>query len=132
MIMKIQSVNKDLRNFGVMMGIVCIFVGLYRWYYEYYGYLIWFILAIALFFCGILFPKLMFYPYKYWMKLASILEFIITRVFLGIIFFLLITPISFILKIFKIKTLNTQIDKNINSYYTSKSTQLSKYFDRLF
>ena len=55
--------------------------------------------------------------YGYWMVLARILSWINTRVILIILYFLVFTPIGFIMKLFKKDVLEIKIQKEIKSYW---------------
>ncbi len=45
---------------------------------------------------GSIFPRSLVYPNKFWMLLAAGLGFISTRIILGIVFFLMVTPIGLV------------------------------------
>ena len=62
--------------------------------------------------CGILKPALLFYPYKFWMKLGHVLGWVNGKVILGLVFIFVVQPIAIIMKSFgydplKKKTNNT-------------------------
>ena len=46
-------------------------------------------------------PKLLYFPYKIWMKIGFILGWINSHIILGVVFFCVLFPISLIMKIFK-------------------------------
>lgn len=43
---------------------------------------------------GLLFPRALVYPHKAWMMLAEVLSYVMTRIILGLVFFLIVTPIG--------------------------------------
>lgn len=43
---------------------------------------------------GLLFPRALVYPNKAWMLLAEGLSYVMTRIILGVVFFLIVTPIG--------------------------------------
>ena len=61
----------------------------------------WWTLWVSLFFISLalIAPKLLYWPYKIWMFVASIIGFINTRLLLGATFYLLIFPIGLALKV---------------------------------
>lgn len=61
-----------------------------------------------------------------WFKLGILLGNIISPIVLGFIFFLLITPISVIGKIFKRNPLNINLDKNIKTYWIRRDNGFTK------
>ena len=46
--------------------------------------------------CGLVFPRALVYPNKAWMLFAEVLSYVMTRIILGVVFFLIITPIGLI------------------------------------
>ena len=81
-----------------------------------------------------------FYPlaikpiYRIAMKIAGVLGYINTKLLLCIIFYLVFTPISLILKVFKKDLLDIKIDKNIDSYWVNRKTKSfnPEDYERLF
>ncbi|HEY7913603.1 MAG TPA: SxtJ family membrane protein, partial [Blastocatellia bacterium] len=67
---------------------------------------------------GLLFPKALVYPNRAWMGLAEILGFIMTRVILAIVFYLLVTPIGFIKRLWGWDPLRLRADPS-QSYWKS-------------
>lgn len=57
-------------------------------------------LGSALILLGLVFPKALIQPNRAWMKLAEVLAFIMTRLILGIVFFLIVTPIGVVKRLF--------------------------------
>lgn len=51
-------------------------------------------LGILLILLGLLWPRALVFPNKAWMLLAAGLSFVTTRIILGLVFFLLVTPIG--------------------------------------
>src|ERR1044071_6349252 len=49
---------------------------------------------------GIILPRALVYPNKAWMALAEVLSFISTRIILAIVYFLVLTPIGVIKRLF--------------------------------
>ena len=47
---------------------------------------------------GVLFPGVLRYPYRLWMKLAEGISYVMTRVTLAIVFFAVVTPIGLLRK----------------------------------
>ena len=64
--------------------------------------------------------KILRFFYKLWMKFAAVLGWINTRILLTIIYFLLISPMAVILRIFGKKFLLMGFDKNASSYWEER------------
>ena len=107
--------NKILRKFGFLVGIGLPFlVGLILPLFSGHPFRYWTIwIGLPLLFIAILKPALLFYPYKFWMKLGHVLGWINSKVILGLVFIFVVQPIAIIMKFFgydplkKKKTNNT-------------------------
>jgi len=92
---------KALKSFGLMMTWAFpLFIGIIApWLISLP--LQWWTLSVSLFFVSLalIAPKLLYWPYKIWMFVASIIGFINTRLLLGATFYLLIFPIGLVLKV---------------------------------
>ncbi|RPI03857.1 MAG: hypothetical protein EHM72_00230 [Calditrichaeota bacterium] len=82
----------------------------------------WFIGA-SLFFLifGVLFPTFLKPIYKVWMFLALTLGWLMSRVLLTVVFFLLFTPIALIFKVISKDPLNRKIEKYSSSYWINRT-----------
>ena len=61
-----------------------------------------------------------------WFKFGMILNYIISPIVLGIIFFGILSPLSLVLKIFKRDELNMKIVKNVSSWKKYKQDETNK------
>ena len=68
---------------------------------------------------------------KLWFKFGKLLGFIVAPIVMGVIFFLVITPTGFIMKMFGKDILNKKYNNKINSYWVnrekSKSTMKQQF-----
>jgi hypothetical protein len=105
--MKERSLRIE-REFGLVVGTVFVLLGSW-WIYRgkfasvAYGFLL---LGSALVLLGLVWPRSLIYPNKAWMKLAEALAFVMTRLILGIVFFLIVTPIGVVKRLFGWDPLN--------------------------
>jgi multisubunit Na+/H+ antiporter MnhG subunit len=133
-IKNIKSDKSDWKKFGITMGIILTIIGLYLLWKknDYFEYL--FFLAAAFFILGLLLPVALKYVYKAWMSLAVVMGFIMTRVIMVIIFYLLVTPIGLIASVTGKKFLDMKIDKSAKSYWLSrdKSLKVKADYERQF
>ena len=111
--------KKQLRQFGLMVGGVLILIGLWKLYqgkHETARLILWSV-GVALMVTGAIVPTLLRPVYWLWMKLAHLLGWVNTRLLLGIIFFVIITPMTIVMKIFGRDALNRKINKDADSYW---------------
>ena len=119
--------KKQLREFAFLIGIgIPIFIGFIIPLLGGHSFklgTLW--ITIPVLITGIISPRLLFYPYKLWMALGYTLGWINNRIILGFVFFLVLYPISIIMKFFRYDPLRlketkkdtyreNKIDHNIN------------------
>ena len=95
--------KKQLREFGFLIGIFLplIFGFLIPILYG-HSFRVWTIwISSPLLILSIFNPSLLFFPYKIWMKLGEILGWINIRLILGLVFFIILLPISIVMRFFK-------------------------------
>ena len=119
-IKNIKGDKSDWKKFGITMGIILTIIGSYLlWkknnYFEYF-----FFVAAVFFILGLILPAALKYVYKAWMSLAVVMGFIMTRVIMVIIFYLIVTPIGLIASITGKEFLDMKIDQNAKSYWLAR------------
>tara|TARA_A100001035_G_C27764628_1_gene493002 strand:- start:1010 stop:1402 length:393 start_codon:yes stop_codon:yes gene_type:complete len=94
--------KKELREFGILIGILIPF--LIGWIFPKitgHGFNVWTAyVGITFFTFGLIKPTLLYYPYKYWIKIGNTLGWINSYIILGIVYIIVLIPISIILKVF--------------------------------
>lgn len=124
-IKNIKSDKRELRKFGITVGAMLVLIGFaFQLFANNYNvYMVVGTIGALLVLSGIIFPKILLPIHKVWMTLAVILGFVMTRVILSILFYLVVTPIGFIAKIFGKDFLNLKIEKNKNSYWQKRDDE---------
>ena len=113
------------RNFGIVFFIVFLLIALYPLTYG--GEIrIWSVLISLIFLIfGLLNSKLLSPLNKLWFKFGIFLGKIVSPLIMGIIFFLVVTPIGFIMRLLGKDVLNLKFNKN-RSYWIEKNGPKSK------
>ena len=108
------------RSFGIVFFIVFILIAFYPLINQ--GEIrIWSVLISLLFLIlGIINSKILTPLNKVWFKFGIFLGKIISPIVMGLIFFLVVTPIAFLMRILKKDLLNLKFSKN-NSYWIEKT-----------
>ena len=98
---KITFSKRKLREFGLLIGFLFpLIIGFIIPFFTGHIFKLWtLILGIILIIFAILSPNSLKYPYKLWMKTGLILGWVNSRLILGLIFLLVLIPISIIMKI---------------------------------
>ncbi len=112
------------RNFGIVFTIVFIIIGL--WPLINNGEIRYWAILIAVIFLilGLLNSRLLNPFNKIWFKFGILLSKIVSPVVMGIIFFLVVTPIGLLMKIFKKDLLNLRFNSD-DTYWIKKTDNKS-------
>ena len=113
------------RSFGIVFFLVFLIISLYPFIND--GNLrIWlFIISIIFLILGILNSKILTPLNKIWFKFGLLLGKIISPVVMGTIFFIVVTPIGLILRLFQKDVLNLKFNNN-KTYWIEKNGPKSK------
>ena len=98
-IKEIPSSKKDLRKFGLTLGVFFALLGLLFWWQGRPYFRVVFILSVIFLFFGLALPALLKPIQKIWMTLALLMGWVMTRAILGLLFYLVITPLGFIIRL---------------------------------
>ena len=130
--MKNTISKKTLRDFGLLVGLTFpILLGFIIPLLTGHDIRIWTIFfSLPLIFLALASPKMLYYPYKYWMKIGFILGYINSRIILGAVFIFILQPIAFIMKLFKYDPL--RLRKSKLSTYREMSNQKKINLKKIF
>ena len=122
-IKSIRSGKKELRQFGIIIGIACGLLGVLLWWRgkTYYSYS--FIIAAAFFFLGFTLPAALKPFHKVWMTISILMGWLMTRVILIILFYGILTPIGLIGRLCGKDFLDIKLNKKAPSYWVLRGKQ---------
>ncbi len=116
-IRSIKSSAKDLKKFGLTVGIVFLLIG-FLWLWKSKGGYVYFIFTGAFFIVFAFLAPLVLKPIqKIWMTAALAMGWVMTRVLLSIVFYLVMTPIGLIAKLMGKKFLDPALQADADSYW---------------
>lgn len=124
----------DLRKFGYVMAVFfALFFGLLvPWWWDLKSaYWPWAVAAIFLA-LALLAPKLLRGPYRFWMRLGRVLEWVNTRLVLGIVFVLVFAPLGGVLRLLGKDTLQKKWDRHLTTYRVNKVPRKANHMERQF
>jgi len=114
----IQSQEKRrLRNFGITMAAVLTIIASILLWNDKPAFLYLFATSAVFLLSSLLYPKLLKPIESIWMKFASILGYVMTGVILTIVYYLAVTPIGLLRRLFSKDPLGLKIDKSAKSYW---------------
>ena len=109
------------RNFGLVFFFVFLIVGLFPLLTE-EPFRIWsIVIAIIFLILGLMNSKLLTPLNKLWFKFGLFLGSIVSPIVMGIVFFFIITPTGFVMKIMGKDLLNKKKDNDKKSYWINRS-----------
>ena len=100
-IMKKRSLRAE-REFGLIVGGVLLLLSLWWVYRGKFPVVSPITLPVgaALVLLGLVFPKALVWPSRAWLALAEVLSFVMTRIILAFVFFVIVTPIGVVKRLF--------------------------------
>ena len=128
MIEEIKNIKKnkeEIRKFGFLIGGVLIAISIFMLWKTFNQYQLVFIIGISFVLLGFFIPSILKPIYIIWMTFATILGWIMTRVILTILFYLIVTPIGLIARIFGVKFLDLSWNDNVKSYWNKREGSVS-------
>ena len=129
-IKNIKGEKSDLGKFGITVGIILIVIAGYLFWKEKESFQILLTVGVVLCIFGLAIPVILKPIYWVWMIFATILGWIMTRMILSLIFYIIITPIGIISRFFGKQFLELKYDKSIGSYWNyriNKGKGISNY-----
>ena len=114
---KLRTGAGDLRKFGLMVGGVFILLGVLLLLRHRSSYLAFCGAGALLGAFGVIWPRALKYVYIAWMALAFTLGFVMSNVILTLFFFLFVTPIGLLARLFQKDFLARKWDKRAVSYW---------------
>jgi len=112
------SVNKQSnRNFGLVFAAFFLILALIQWYYTGSTSISLVGLSASCIILAIFIPSVL-QPFNIlWLKFGFVLNKIMSPIIMSLVFFLLITPISLVMRILGKRTLNIGFNPNLDSYW---------------
>ena len=132
-IKNIPNSNNDIRSFGITIGVILFIISGLLMYYNKEIYQIVGSIALTLTMLGMIMPMLLKPFYFVWMTFAAILGWLMTRIILGLVFYLIITPIGLITRIIGEDFLALK-KKNLDSYWNHRDSleELNQNYEKQF
>ena len=116
-IKNIKSEKRDLRNFGIVMGIAFGILAGALWWKGKDTYEIFTVLSACFLFFGLIFPTLLTPLQKAWMAFAVVMGWFMTRLILSVLYYVVFTIIGGVPRLFGKKFIDMKIDRSKKSYW---------------
>ena len=131
---KLKTGVRDLRKFGLTVGGVFFLLGVVLFFRHRSSYPAFLGAGALLIAFGVIWPRALKYVYIAWMALAFTLGFVMSNVILTLFFFLLVTPIGLLARLFQKDFLARKWDRRAGSYwiFCGKELKTAKSYERQF
>ncbi len=131
---KLNLDKQNLKKFGITMGIAFLLITLLVFFKHRHITLSASSISVLFFISALIAPNLLRPVYILWMKLAFVLSWINTRLILALLFYLILTPMGLLIKLFRMDLLDKKIDKKRDSYWRRKEEAVfsQKNYERRF
>ena len=118
--------NNQNRSFGLLFFIV--FIALALWPLTNQGEINLYLVTISLFFLvlGLLNSRILSPLNKAWIKLGEILGRIVAPIVMAIVYFLILTPISLLVRLFGKDLIGMKFSNDVKSYWIKRKKHLGK------
>ncbi len=124
---------KQLRQFGWLMGGFFAIISLWPLVFRADGIRFWAGLIAAVFvLLGAVFPTGLTPVYRGWMFFGEKIGWVNSRILLGLVFYGLLTPISFVMRLFRKRPLQLQFDPKAETYRIPKEARAADHVFKAF
>lgn len=118
--------KKDLRQFGIILGIILLAIGslhYFKGHFNVYPYLLGFggMFLVA----GLICPAILKPFYIVFAKVAHAIGWFNTRVILILVYYLILTPIGLVMRILRHDPLKKKQEKGLETYWVKRENTIS-------
>lgn len=126
MIEEIKNIKSDkvtLKKFGVLIGSILVLIGAVMWWKENVFYS-WFAgIGLFIVILAVIYPKILLPLHKAWMTIALLLGWVMSRVLLTVLYFIVVTPVGVVSRLFGKHHLDLNWNDPQESYWNRKENK---------
>ena len=112
------------KSFGILFFIVFLIIGLWPLFFSEKIRLWSLIVSVSFLLIAFIKPSVLSPLNKAWIKIGHLLGKLIAPIVMLLVFFVLVTPISFLVRFFKKDLLNLSFSKKKNSYWEKRERKI--------
>lgn len=130
----LDTSEKRLRQFGITVGAVFLAIALWMFLKEYpplFQYLLG-VTGTLLMTIGLSYPLVLKGIYKIWMGVAFAIGWIVSRILLVIIFYLVLTPIGLTARLFGKDFLDIRVKKVQDSHWIKRDREKAVNYEKMY
>jgi hypothetical protein len=125
----IDHSDKAVKKTGLTIGVVLIVISFLLWWIGKYSFVYFSAIGGIFVILSLIAIPILRPFHKFWMKLALGMGFVMSRVILTLLFYIILTPVGFIAKIFGKKFMPLGFDKNTDTYWETRSSTAKNKID---
>lgn len=131
--MQNNSEKKQLRSFGLTVGGIFALIGIWPVVVRHQDPRWWaLVLAAFLILPAAIFPLALTWPYKGWMWIGHVLGWINTRIILGFVFYLIVTPTGLIRRWLGKDSMGRKLRPDLDSYRVTREPRPASHLKRQY
>jgi CBS domain containing-hemolysin-like protein len=126
--------TKSLRKFGLSVGAVFCLLALWMFLRNRFplALTILGIVGVLLIVMGLIVPKALNEIYRVWMGMAFAIGWVVSRILLSMVFFLVITPIGFIARLFGKEFMDIETNRANDSYWVRRNKSKKINYEKMY
>ena len=128
-IKNIKTHKRDLRNFGITFCVILIILSNFLFIKNKDSYQLVAYLGSAFLVIGLIAPIILKPIYLVWMIFAIILGWIMTRLILSLLFYIILSPIGLLMRLFGKDFLGLKLDSSYQSYWNERDKNIESTQD---
>ena len=130
---KSKAELKALRSFGLLVGGVFAVIGLWPWFFRHMDPRFWsLIVSVALVVPALAWPASLRPVYRVWMTIGHALGWVNTRIILGVAFFVVFTPIGWVMRLLGKDPMRRRFDPAAQSYRVNRPPRDANHMQKPF
>ena len=125
--------KKTLRSFGITVGGVFALIGIWPAVVRGGAPHLWaMIVAVLLILPALIWPASLLRLYKAWMALGTVMGWINTRIILGAVFYLVVTPIGAVRRLYGKDPMGKKLQSDVDSYRVLRKPRSASHLTRQY
>jgi hypothetical protein len=128
-----EVTKKTLRQFGLMVGGIFLFIGLWPLVWRQEEMRIWVVVPGALLAAaGLVLPGVLKHVYQGWMWVGHVMGWVNTRIILGILFYGVVTPMGVIMKLTGRDPMRRKLEPDAQTYRVMCQPRPASHMKNMF
>jgi hypothetical protein len=114
------------RSFGLVMAVACGVIGGLGFWWESAYWLYWLLAAAVFLIAAVLWPRILYPLNRVWFLLGLALHKVVNPLVMGMLFFLVVTPVGLLMRLFGKRPLRLDFQGGPNSYWVAREKHASE------